>query len=47
MTPETLALFRDLLSQVNLNVGHPDFAAEAARFTKARAELDAALAESE
>lgn len=45
MTPDTLNLIRDVLGQVQLSVGHPDFAEQAPRFVKARAEVEAALSE--
>lgn len=44
MTRDTLALLLDLLGQVQINVGHPDFAAQATNLAKAKDELTDALA---
>jgi hypothetical protein len=43
MSAETLALFKEMLDQVQLPASHPDFDAAAARISTARRELDAAL----
>ena len=43
MSAETLALFKEMLDQVQLPANHPDFEAAAARISTARRELEAAL----
>lgn len=43
LSVETLALFKEMLDQVQLPASHPDFDAAAARISTARRELEAAL----
>ncbi len=45
MSPETLALFKQLLDNVTLNVGAPDFEEAAQQVLAARRELAEAMAE--
>lgn len=46
MSRETLQFLRDLLKQVSLNAGDPEFGTLAARIIRARDELDEAIAAS-
>jgi hypothetical protein len=43
LSAETLVLFKEMLDQVQLPASHPDFDGAAARISRARHELDAAL----
>lgn len=43
MSPDTLALFSELLGQVQLPASHPDFENQASRIVKAKRELGEAI----
>jgi hypothetical protein len=47
LSVDTLSLFKEMLSQLQLPVSHPDFERQAARLVQAQRELDAALGNSE
>lgn len=45
MSTDTLHLFQELLDQVSLPASHPDFDGQAARISRAKADLAKALAD--